>query len=240
MKLLVLFCLPLLVCTLPCRAGDDLPSPGRHRLSLALEDGQTIRYSLSVPRLEKGATAPLILALHYGGEATPWYSMPFLEMLPEPGFEALDAIIIAPDCPGRGWTDPRSEGAALALVRHALRNWPADPRRVAVTGFSMGGMGTWHMAARHPDIFSAALPLAGGPTGDPAVTIPLYAIHSRRDEVVDIGPAKRAVKEMKERGVTAKLVVLEEGPSHYDTRAFAPALRRGAKWLDKVWESREE
>ncbi len=241
MKLVViLIFLPLLACAMPCRAENLIPGPGRHRMSLTLESGQTVRYSLSVPELEKGSAVPLVLALHYGGEVTPWFSMPYLEMLPEPAFERLGAIIIAPDCPGRGWGDPASEQAALALVRHALHNWPADPQRVVVTGFSMGGMGTWHLAARHPEIFSAALPVAGGPSGGPPVTIPLYAIHSRQDQVIDLGPAKKAVQEMKKRGVTARLVVLEDGPTHYSTAAFAPALRRGVKWVQQLWDAEAE
>jgi len=242
--LIILIFLPLLACAIPGRAGDNppgtddaVPGPGRHRMTLTLESGQTIRYSLSMPEVEEGAHVPVVLALHYGGEVTPWISMPFLEMLVEPAFEKLGAIIIAPDCPGQGWTDPKSEEAALALLRHTLDHWHADPGRVAVTGFSMGAMGTWHMAARHPEIFSAALPVAGGPTGGPAVTIPLYSILSRRDEIIDPDPPKKAVKEMKERGVNAKLVMLRDGPTHYDTAAFAPALRRGAKWLQRLWEA---
>ena len=205
-------------------------------MTFTLESEQAVRYSLSMPELEKGTRAPLVLALHYGGEVTPWVSMPFLEMLPGPAFEPLGAIIIAPDCPGRGWTDPRSERAALALVQLALDCWNADPARVVVTGFSMGGMGTWHLAARHPEIFSAAMPVAAGPADAPPVNIPLYTVYSRRDEIIAFDPIKKAVKEMKERGVNAKLVVLEDGPTHYNTAGFAPALRRGTKWLKKVWE----
>jgi len=236
MKLLLLLAMvPLLAWTTSGRADEPPPAAGRHRLTLTLEDGQQIRYSLSMPEPEAGATAPLILALHYGGEVTPWYSMPFLELLAGPAFEPMGAIIVAPDCPGRGWADPQSEQAAMALVRHALAHWPADPRRVAVTGFSMGGMGAWHLAATQPEVFSAALPVAGIP-GSSLPAIPLYAIHSRRDEVVEMGPARAGVKEMKKRGVKAKLVVLQDGPTHYRTAAFAPALARGAKWLEKLWE----
>ncbi len=239
MKLLLfLAMLPLLAGTTAGRTDEQLPAPGRHRLTLTLEDGKQIRYSLSMPEPTTRAKAPLVLALHYGGEVTPWCSMPFIELLAGPAFEPMGAIIIAPDCPGRGWADPLSEQAAMALVCHALAHWPTDPGRVAVTGFSMGGMGTWHLAATRPDVFSAALPVAGIP-GSSLPAIPLYAIHSRRDEVVEMGPSKQGVREMKKKGIEAKLVVLEEGPTHYNTAAFAPALRRGAKWLEKLWAGKE-
>jgi len=234
MRLLIILTLLFLLGATVARAGEEIPGPGRKRMTLALESGP-LRYSLSMPDLDDGDRAPLILALHYGGEVTPWYSMPFLEMLAGPAFEPLGAVIVAPDCPGRGWTDPKSEAAALALVRHALDHWPVDSRRVAVSGFSMGGTGTWHLAAGHPERFSAALPVAGRP-GDTLPTIPLYAIHSRQDDVIALSPAKRAVKAMKNQGVPVKLVVLEDGPAHYRTAAFAPALRRGAGWLERLWE----
>jgi len=239
MKLLfVVVLLPLLVCATAGRAETG-PGPGRHHMALELGSGETIRYALSMPELKPGVRAPLILALHFGGPATPGIGMTFLELLAGPAFEPIDAIIVSPDCPGRGWSDPKSEQAALDLVRHTLDQWPADPQRVAVSGFSMGGMGTWYLAARHPERFSAALPVAGIPDDGPPVSIPLYAIHSRNDEVIGLGPAKRAVKEMKKKGLNAKIVVLEDGPTHYDTAAFAPALRQGARWLEKLWAEAE-
>jgi predicted peptidase len=239
MKLLLLLALlPLLGCAAAVRA-DNGPGPGRHPMVIELENGEKVRFALSLPELKAGERAPLILALHFGGPATPGIGMTFLELLAGPAFEPMGAIIVAPDCPGQGWSDPTSEQAALALVRHTIEQWPVDPARVAVSGFSMGGMGTWHLAARHPDLFSAALPVAGIPGDGPPVEIPLYAIHSRNDEVIALGPAKRAVKEMKKQGLEAKLVVLEDGPTHYDTTAFAPALRHGAKWLEKLWRQAE-
>ncbi len=89
MKLLLLLVfLPLLAYSVTGRT-DTLPTPGRHRLTLSLETGQTVRFSLSMPKVEQGSKAPLILALHYGGEVTPWISMPFLEVLAAPAFGGL-------------------------------------------------------------------------------------------------------------------------------------------------------
>ena len=35
-----------------------------------------------------------------------------------------------------------------------------NPTKVAVTGFSMGGRGSWQYAAKFPDRFTAAMPVA--------------------------------------------------------------------------------
>ena len=44
---------------------------------------------------------------------------------------------------------------------HALTQYPVDDQRLAIRGFSMGGAGTWHLAAHHPGFWAAAAPGAG-------------------------------------------------------------------------------
>ena len=53
---------------------------------------------------------------------------------------------------------------ALEVLDLAIDALNADARRVAVTGHSMGGHGTWHLAVNHPDKFVAAAPSAGWPS----------------------------------------------------------------------------
>ncbi|MDG2020962.1 MAG: prolyl oligopeptidase family serine peptidase [Phycisphaerales bacterium] len=50
---------------------------------------------------------------------------------------------------------------ALEVLEHARRMLGTQPARQWVTGHSMGGHGTWHAAAHHPDLFAAAAPSAG-------------------------------------------------------------------------------
>ena len=74
-----------------------------------------------------------------------------------------------------------------------MRSYNIDRKRVLVVGFSMGGRGTWHMAAQHPDLFTAAIPMAAstrGMTIDQLGRQPTYVIHSREDEVVPFEPAE--------------------------------------------------
>ena len=47
------------------------------------------------------------------------------------------------------------------FVKYMLDKYPAlDPERVWVTGYSMGGWATYHIIARHPEMFAAAAPMA--------------------------------------------------------------------------------
>jgi predicted peptidase len=170
------------------QADGAMPGRGIHKAEFELPDGHTLRYSLAVPDIPEGETTPLVLALHYGGEVTPYFSLAFLKQFAAPGFAALSPVIIAPDCPGRGWTDPLSERAVLALLDHALKNWPVDPDRVVITGFSLGGGGTWHMIGRHPDRFSVAVPVAGWPSAELDGSVPVYAIHGELDDRIEVEP----------------------------------------------------
>ena len=50
---------------------------------------------------------------------------------------------------------------ALEVLALAEKTIPHDPRRVHVTGHSMGGHGTWHMGVTFPDMFGVIGPSAG-------------------------------------------------------------------------------
>lgn len=63
--------------------------------------------------------------------------------------------------PDHEWED--HEAALLALIDRAVREHGVDPRRIAITGLSQGGHGTWEMARRHPGRFLALAPICGYP-----------------------------------------------------------------------------
>lgn len=47
------------------------------------------------------------------------------------------------------------------LIEHYSSLPDADQRRVYIMGISMGGMGTYEMVARYPQMFAAAIPICG-------------------------------------------------------------------------------
>ena len=49
----------------------------------------------------------------------------------------------------------------LEVLEHALKEYPIDPKRIAIRGFSMGGAAAWHLAVHYPDKWFAANPGAG-------------------------------------------------------------------------------
>lgn len=210
----------------------------REMMVVAPEVG-TILYGLSIPDgYARGTPRPLILALHPGGARTRYYGSAYAQLVVAPAASKLGAIIVAPDCPWPSWTDATAERAVLLLIDQVMAEYDVDRKRVLVTGFSMGGTGTWFMSARHPDVFTAAIPMAAS-TAEPLqslATMPTYVIHSRADQVVAFAPAARNVRELELLGRTVKFDALTE-PEHFDMREYIPALRRGISWITSRWPS---
>ncbi|MEW6735505.1 MAG: dienelactone hydrolase family protein [Acidobacteriota bacterium] len=212
-------------------------SAGLHEKELKLADGQILRYCVYIPKTLSDEKVPLVLALHYGGKVTPYYSREYLEKLVIPAFEQLNAIIIAPDCPGSSWRDSQSEQAVLTLLDKSINELPINQARVVVTGYSMGGIGSWFIASRHPKRFCAAIPVSARPVDEPDGSVPFYVIHSPQDELFDLKLTEQAVNKLKEKGGQVELQVVA-GISHYETKRFVPALSKTVDWLNKLWANK--
>lgn len=213
--------------------------PGVHDEMFAPPGQPRVRYALSIPGAYSASRpVPLVLALHFGGNPS-GAALGFMNVLVDPALAGLGAIIVAPETTGRGWNSVANERAVTALLDAVQSAYRIDTHRVVVTGFSMGGAGTWHFAKRFPERFSAAIPMAGQPPADVgAWTVPVLAIHSRNDEVVPIGPAEARIQALKTSGVPAEMMVLT-GIAHYETARFADGLRRAIPWLRDTWKRQE-
>lgn len=213
---------------------------GTYTLSFTVPDFGPMRYALTLPRGYTPRTArPLVLALHPGGERFPGYGGAFVQQVIVPGLSELGAIVVAPDCPTRAWTDTIAERAVLALVQSILDQYNVDRSRVLVAGFSLGGSGTWFLSSRHADLFTAAIVMAGSPGNGPIealAKVPTFVIHSRDDEVVPFGPAERAVAELKRLKRTIEFAPLV-GLTHFQMGGYVDSLARGGRWVLDRWKN---
>jgi len=243
-------------------ASTATEPPQRPMQTMPGDDG--LRYAIAVPKDYDGSSAvPLVLALHFGwgrGSPPPDYSAAFLRVLVEPALGDLGAIIVAPLSPGGVWTDPETDAKVMALLDHVKHQYRIDEDRVIVTGFSLGGMGTWYFASRHADILSAAIPMASAPmisegSGSasrvlrfrsggsvrwpPAMLkLPTYVIHSRDDELIAIGPVEAASAELAKLGADIQFHAIEAGIGHHETARYVPYLARAVPWIREVWSRR--
>jgi predicted peptidase len=214
-------------------------TPGLHDLRLSRAAEPAIRYAISIPgNYSPSAPVPLILALHFGvrGGDAAGAGAGVVQILIGPALAQLGAIIVAPDSVRGNWTSPENEKAVNALLDMVLAHYSIDKKKVAVTGFSMGGAGSWHFAEKFPERFSAAIPVAGRPPASASGwRLPVLAIHSRDDQVAPFDPTEARIAELQKAGVKAKLIPLT-GITHYETHRFRDALRQAVPWLREVWK----
>jgi len=224
----------------PQPAGNvPVLAPGLHSLTLLRANEPAIHYVISIPGdYSPPARVPLILALHFGvrGGDSAGAGRDVVEILIGPALAELGAIIVAPDSMRGDWSSPENESAVKALLDMVLAAYSVDTKKIAVTGFSMGGTGSWHFAAKYPERFSAAIPIAGRPPASVSEwRLPILAIHSRNDQIVPIAPTETRIAELQKSGINAKLITLT-GITHFETYRFADGLRQAVPWLREIWK----
>ena len=210
---------------------------GIHTDVLRRPNDLSVRYAISIPEGYSDANpVPLVLALHFGGSPN-GAAQSVLVTLVQPALAGLGAIIVAPESVGGAWNSQANDRDVLALLDAVRAVYRIDEKRTAVTGYSMGGTGAWLLASKYPELFRVAVPVSGVPPASIADwKTPVFAVHSRNDEVNSIEPTVARISELQKAGVRAELVVLT-GISHGQTQRFVPGLRRVVPWVKEVWKS---
>ncbi len=139
---------------------------GRFLLRTARFQGEAHRFAVYVPpHWTPKKKWPVILFLNgtgeRGGDGVAETTSGFGPALKaHPG--RFPAVVVFPQCPaGFWWTTPGMTGLAMAALEQEMREFNGDPRRIYLTGISMGGYGVWRMAAEHPGVFAALTPISG-------------------------------------------------------------------------------
>ncbi|KAJ9132441.1 Alpha/beta-hydrolase [Pleurostoma richardsiae] len=100
---------------------------------------------------------------------------------------------------GYGW----NASVLTSLLDTFLPERRIDLSRVHLTGFSMGGYGTWDLALHTPKRFATLLPICGG--GDHLRAsqishVPHWVHHGELDDIIPISQSERMVKALKGAG----------------------------------------
>ena len=181
-----------------------------HRHAAALTLDVDLPYLLHVPDGAAPAGGwPLVLFLHGSGERGDDAEQLRRQGLPkqlETGL-AFPAIVLSPQCPvGDVW--PQHFHAVLHLLDAVAARHGADLDRVVATGLSLGGAGTVHLVAAHPERFAALAPICGPWTwyyANPELArLPMWAFHGDADDVVSVDDSRRLVARVRELGGTPR------------------------------------
>lgn len=144
---------------------------------------------------------PLVLFLHGAGDNLARLKRSGLPRQIEQKPSHYPFIMVTPQSPGRGW----DAKALMALVDDVAARYQVDQDRIYVTGLSMGGFGTWTLAAAFPHRVAAIVPICGG--GNPADAkklkdLPMWVFHGAKDSVVPASRSEAMVKALKEAGAS--------------------------------------
>lgn len=214
----------------PAAMNADLTTLYEERSVSITEGNETVgfRYRLLRPASvagdgRDGHRYPLVLFLHGAGERgndnlkqlkylPTWLADPALR-------QRHPCFVLAPQCRmderwvDVSWADATSTpqpttptidlAAAMKALEETLVREAIDPARIYLTGLSMGGYGTWDLAARMPDRFAAILPVCGG--GDDRVAgriaaLPIWCFHGDADTAVPVDRSRTMIAAVKAAG----------------------------------------
>ncbi len=183
----------------------------------------TLKYLLYLPEdyAQKDAW-PLLLFLHGAGERGDDLDRVKVHGPPKliAAGKQFPLVCVSPQCPANRWWQSED---LTALVDEILEKYKVDKDRVYVTGLSMGGFGTWSLAAATPERFAALVPICGG--GDPIWArrishIPVWVFHGAKDSVVPLERSERMVEALQKAGGQVKFTVFPDAGHDSWTAAY--------------------
>jgi predicted peptidase len=218
----------------------DEPAAGKQvEQSLPNDGGKAMPYLLYLPKDYEASRTnwPVMLFLHGRGESDgplslvkKWGPPRMLQL-----GEHLPYIVVSPQCPREdSWNRPTQQALLLKLLETVSKNYRVDKKRIYLTGLSMGGHGSWRLAADHPELFAAVVPICGG--GDPRDAgklkdLPIWVFHGTEDTAVPLKRSRDMVDAITEAGgAKIRFTTLEHvGHNSWEAAYFSPDLYQ---WLN--------
>ncbi len=196
--------------------------------------GQTYQYRVFVPKdRDPNTKLPVMLYLHGSGvrgqdnvaQADAFASAT------KGVRDSVDVIMVLPQCrENTFWAAKEMADYVLAALDATVSEFHGDSERLYLAGFSLGGYGTWQIAAVNPGKFAALVPVSGGVIGErpidprdraaiiPSVgemldsaepykevakaigQTPVWVFHGDADESVPVEFSRTIVKALQENG----------------------------------------
>jgi poly(3-hydroxybutyrate) depolymerase len=170
-----------------------------------------------------------ILVAPMGYSTTGWYGSPVINMgggRRGGGAGAnAGAAPAAPAGPSNADIEKWSEADVMNVLGFMRKEFNVDPKRIYLTGHSMGGAGTLFLASKHADLWAAAAPVAPASfmmnntradilKGIEKGGVPLLIVQGDADTVVPATNTKLWVDTANEMGMKDFKYVLQPGVDH--------------------------
>ena len=144
----------------------------------------------------------------------------FVQWLVGGQFGDLPAYVLIPQLPSRQKDWIAAADSVVGMIRLVAEECAVDEANISLSGFSMGGAGTWFLGATHADLFARIAPLSGGIKPTERMTtalcgLPIRAFVGSADTVISPQSTGDCAALLTERG--ADIEVTEyEGAGHTD------------------------
>ena len=223
--------------------------------------GGTVRSYIVYAPKDLGEGRPLLISCH-GMNQDANYQKGMLQI--ESVADTAKFVTVFPEGINRGWDigGDRDINFVKALIDAMVTKYKIDRNRVYLSGFSMGGMFTYHAMNRIPDVIAAFAPISGYPMGGTTASasvrpIPIIHTHGTGDDVVNFGGVQGALNAWIQHNhcpSQAKVQTNYRGASHITRRTWGPGdqgvevvlmeLRDKGHWIsndivlsgDEIWK----
>ncbi len=214
--------------------------------------GVVLPYRLLAPReIKSGAKYPLIIALHNSSRlgndnenqleplTRTWLTAAMRTKFP--------AFVLAPQFETRPTqyafneayqvttaTPQKNLQALLQLIVEMSKNPQIDTKRIYLIGYSMGGSTAQHLLSQKPELFAAAIAVAGVPDFSNLASIknkPIWLIHGKQDDENPFSGSQKLFELLK--GNTKARFTIYENLNHNNINYPLLATDELAKWLFK-------
>jgi len=255
MKYTITFIL-FIFCRLHLIQAQDLE---QYEYKKFIQSGDTLPYRVLLPASYDSSKAyPLLIFLHGRGESGTDNKKQLTHgarmFLTDSIRQLYPAIVVFPQCAATDyWSNvqtvadkdgkrtfyfvadgepSRSMRLLLSLTDNLFRQYKIRRQQVYVMGLSMGGMGTFELARRRPELFAGAIAICGG--ADPATAASIrkpgwWIFHGAKDDVVLPSFSRQMVAALKKTGARVRYTEYPEANHNsWDSAFTEPGL---LKWL---------
>lgn len=223
-----------------------------YKKELFIEQQDTLGYRILWPaNFDKEKQYPLVLFLHGAGERGNDNEKQLVHgsaLFAQDGNRTkFPAIVVFPQCPANSfWSNATVDRNKTGKGRLVFQNGgePTKPMdlvlqlmdslitkpyirkdQVYVGGLSMGGMGTFEILSRRPNMFAAAIPICGGGNREAASRyaqkVPVWIFHGAKDNVVHPDFSIEMVSALLKAGGQPKFTLYDNAGHNSWDAAFA-------------------
>jgi predicted peptidase len=191
-----------------------------------------LQYWLYLPpegKVPRGQKLPLLIFLHGFNHSGSDLSR-VLENGPPMEVEngrMLPMVVISPQCPeGDNWQFTDMLERLGRFVDEVTFQFGVDPKRVYLTGFSMGGDGVWALGLAYPEKFAALAPVGSWYADLSNICalsgVPVWDFNGKEDTLVPPSYAEKITEALKNCGGNVQLTLFPaEGHTESALRAYS-------------------